>query len=144
MDQHYDDILVPVDGSKNAKLAFKRAEAIAKNYNAELHIVNVLDTRALDEIIGARDSSVQDLTKDAKKSLSSYQDEAKKNDLKADTDLEFGSPKVTIARDLAKKYNADLIVMGANGLNDVERVLIGSVASYVSRVAPCDVLLVRK
>ncbi len=34
-------------------------------------------------------------------------------------------------------------MMGATGLNSVERFLIGSVTSFVTRVAKCDVLIVR-
>ena len=34
-------------------------------------------------------------------------------------------------------------MIGATGLNAVERLLIGSVTEYVTRVANCDVLVVR-
>ncbi|MBO8441671.1 MAG: universal stress protein, partial [Firmicutes bacterium] len=39
--------------------------------------------------------------------------------------------------------NIDLIMIGATGLNAVERILIGSVTEYVTRTAQCDVLVVR-
>ncbi len=34
-------------------------------------------------------------------------------------------------------------MIGATGLNAVERLLIGSVTEYVTRTATCDVLVVR-
>ncbi len=34
-------------------------------------------------------------------------------------------------------------MIGATGLNAVERLLIGSVTEYVTRTADCDVLVVR-
>jgi nucleotide-binding universal stress UspA family protein len=34
-------------------------------------------------------------------------------------------------------------MLGATGLNAMERILIGSVSSYVARHAECDVLIVR-
>lgn len=34
-------------------------------------------------------------------------------------------------------------MIGATGLNAVERLLIGSVTEYVTRTAACDVLVVR-
>ena len=37
----------------------------------------------------------------------------------------------------------DLIMLGATGLNAVERLFIGSVSEYVIRNANCDVLIVR-
>ncbi len=48
-----------------------------------------------------------------------------------------------IARDIPQNLNIDLIMIGATGLNAVERLLIGSVTEYVTRTAVCDVLVVR-
>ena len=47
-----------------------------------------------------------------------------------------------MAINLPKKYKIDLIMVGQSGLNAVERFMTGSVASYVIRRAPCDVLIV--
>ena len=60
-----------------------------------------------------------------------------------ETVLEYGSPKVVISKQLTKDYGIDLIMMGATGLNAVERLFIGSVSEYVIRNASCDVLVVR-
>ena len=57
--------------------------------------------------------------------------------------IEYGSPKVMIAKELPTQYPIDLIMIGATGLNKVERLFIGSVSEYVIRNAPCDVLVVR-
>ena len=57
--------------------------------------------------------------------------------------IEFGSPKTIIGHDFPKKHNIDLIVVGATGLNAVERLLIGSVTEYVTRTSKCDVLVCR-
>ncbi len=57
--------------------------------------------------------------------------------------IEYGAPKTIIARDMPKQHQIDLIMIGATGLNGVERLLIGSVTEYVTRNAPCDVLVVR-
>ena len=39
--------------------------------------------------------------------------------------------------------NVDLIMIGATGLNAIERLLIGSVTEYVTRTANVDTLIVR-
>ena len=44
----------------------------------------------------------------------------------------------------AERWNADLIVLGSRGLSRVRRVLLGSVATYVSANASCSVEIVRK
>ena len=47
-----------------------------------------------------------------------------------------------MAKELPEKYQVDLIMVGQSGLNAVERLMTGSVASYVIREATCDVLVV--
>lgn len=87
---------------------------------------------------------VEQVTETAKKTLSGYADEAKKAGVKnVDFSVEYGAPKVIIAKDIPDEKNIDLIMIGATGLNAVERILIGSVTEYVTRTAQCDVLVVR-
>jgi len=44
---------------------------------------------------------------------------------------------------LAKESGADLIVLGARGLNPLKRLVLGSVSTNVLHHAPCDVLVVK-
>jgi nucleotide-binding universal stress UspA family protein len=44
---------------------------------------------------------------------------------------------------LAKEMRADVIVLGARGLNPLKRLVLGSVSTRVLHHAPCDVLVVR-
>lgn len=57
--------------------------------------------------------------------------------------IEYGSPKHIIAKEIPEEKEVDLILLGATGLNAVERLFIGSVSEYVIRNATCDVLVVR-
>ena len=63
------------------------------------------------------------------------------------TDIEtyilYGYPKTLIANFNESKEPIDLIVMGATGLNAVERALVGSTTSYVVNHAPCNVLVIK-
>ena len=54
---------------------------------------------------------------------------------KVQYEIDYGSPKIRIPRDLAKKHNVDLILCGATGLNVVERFFIGSVSEHITRYA---------
>ncbi|HAZ9508125.1 TPA: universal stress protein, partial [Enterococcus faecium] len=56
--------------------------------------------------------------------------------------IAYGSVRESMAVKLPKKYEIDLIMVGQSGLNAVERFMTGSVASYVIRHSPCDVLIV--
>ncbi|MGM9892076.1 universal stress protein [Limosilactobacillus sp.] len=146
MAQTYKHILVPVDGSAEAELAFKKAVAVAKRNgeDAELRLLHVVDTRAFQNISSFDTSMVEQVTDTAKKTLDQYIDYAKKQGVKnVSYSIEYGAPKTIIARDVPKEMGADLIMIGATGLNAVERILIGSVTEYVTRTAVCDVLVVR-
>ncbi|WCJ50822.1 universal stress protein [Lactiplantibacillus plantarum] len=128
--QQYQHILVPVDGSYEAELAFKKAVAVAKRNgpNASVHMVHVVDTRAFQNI-SSFDTTVAEAKADGLDNV--------------DYSIEYGAPKTIIARDVPKDMGIDLIMIGATGLNAVERLLIGSVTEYVTRMAVCDVLVVR-
>lgn len=140
----YNEILVAVDGSKESELAFKKSVAIAARNNATLHLVNIIDTRSF-AAIEAYDRSIAERAQNfAEELLNGYKQEANKHGVEnVNIMVEYGSPKTMISKDLATKVNADLIIVGATGLNAVERFLIGSVSENIVRTSKCDVLVVR-
>jgi nucleotide-binding universal stress UspA family protein len=64
------------------------------------------------------------------------------SDLYVETAVRSGEPRRTILDD-ANDSKADLIVVGSHGRTGVKRWLLGSVAEYVVRNAPCSVEVVR-
>lgn len=144
MIQQYEKIMVAVDGSDEAELAFKKAVSVTKRNDGELLLVHVIDTRAFQTVTSFDGTLAEQATEMAKQTLSDYVDYAKKNGVtKVSYVLEYGSPKPIIAKDIPSEHNIDLIMLGATGLNAVERLFIGSVSEYVIRNSPCDVLIVR-
>ncbi|WP_082233591.1 universal stress protein [Halobacillus massiliensis] len=145
MPHEYKHIVVAVDGSETAEVAFKKAIDIANRNDAELVLSHVVDTRAFSTVEAYDRSLAIRAEKYAKELLSEYQEKAEKAGvLNVKVDIEYGSPKVKIAKDVAPKYNADLIICGATGLNLMERFFIGSVSEHITRYAKCDVLVVRE
>ncbi|MEH7483892.1 universal stress protein [Neobacillus drentensis] len=144
MGLQYQNILVAIDGSKEADWAFKKGIEIAKRNDAALLLVHVIDTRTF-ALIEAYDTVIGDRAeKLAKDMLENYLKQAEDARLtKVQYEIDYGSPKIRIPRDLAKKHNVDLILCGATGLNVVERFFIGSVSEHITRYAACDVLVVR-
>jgi nucleotide-binding universal stress UspA family protein len=53
-----------------------------------------------------------------------------------------GNPAEEIIR-AAERGAFDLVILGAQGMNAIERFLLGSVSARVARYAPCPVLVVR-
>ncbi|WP_106496901.1 universal stress protein [Lentibacillus sp. Marseille-P4043] len=144
MNFEYKNIVVAVDGSKASEAAFNKSLDIAKRNKARLILTHIVDSRtfataeAYDRTLAERSETY------AKELLDGYM---KKATLAGIDDIvrcvEYGSPKVKIAKDVANSFQADLIICGATGMNAVERFLIGSVSESITRYANCDVLVVR-
>ena len=140
----YENILVAVDGSKGSNAAFHKSLHIAKRNNSTLHIVNVIDTSMVTTIPGYEDSLLKEYTKFAEDLLQAHKTIAESfGVININLILEYGSPKAIIPKAIVEKVNADLIVCGANGLNALERFLVGSVSKHIVQSAICDVLVVR-
>ncbi|WP_018662494.1 universal stress protein [Heyndrickxia acidiproducens] len=143
MGLRYHNILIAVDGSKEADWAFLKAIEIAKRNNAELSVVHVVDNRSLATLTPIDSTLYDQNQKFGDELLSNYKDRAEKNGVKVQTIIQQGSPKIAITKNIAPRIKADLIICGATGLNAVERLLIGSVSEHIVRSSPCDVLVIR-
>lgn len=144
MAHKYKKLLVAVDGSPEAEWAFKKAIEMAKRNDAKMIIAHVIDTRTFATVEAYDRTIAERADKFATELLENY----KKKALDAGVNevsyvIDYGSPKVKIPKELAKKFEVDCIVCGATGLNAVERFLIGSVSEHIVRYAPCDVLVIR-
>lgn len=144
MGVRYDHILVAIDGSKESEWALEKSIEIAKRNHAKMLLAHVIDTRSFLLI----DSYDPDIAERANKlaidMLEKYQSQATAAGVAhVQYEIEYGSPKVKIPKEIAKKHCIDLIVCGATGRNAVERFLIGSVSEHITRYSPCDVLIVR-
>ncbi|KRN75555.1 hypothetical protein IV73_GL000039 [Weissella kandleri] len=143
-EMNYKNILVPVDGSKEAESALKQAIDITKRNHAKLHILHVIDTRAFQNVADFKTAMVEEVADTAKKTMETYLQQAKDAGVEdVEYSIEYGSPKNIIGHQAVEKYDIDLIIMGATGLNTIERFLIGSVTEYVTRSANVDTLIVR-
>lgn len=144
MSEKYEKILIAVDGSKASEKAFNKAVQIAKDEDATLVLAHVIDSRTFATAEAYDKSLSQRAEKYAKNLIDEYVENAKEAGLeKVESVIKYGSPKVIITKEIAPEQDADLIVVGATGLNAVERFLIGSVSESVARYSKCDVLIVR-
>ena len=145
MFQEYKKILIPVDGSRESELSFRKAVEVAKRNKAAIIITHIIDTtRAIQTPTGFEGSFTDEIVRQSKTLMEEYKIYATNEGITdVQTVIEYGSPKAIIAKDLPAEHGVDLIMIGATGLNAIERLFIGSVSEYVIRNAPCDVLVVR-
>lgn len=140
----YQKILVPVDGSHQSEAALKKGITAAKRNHAELTILHVIDVRAFQGTGTVDPLITKEAAHRANQLLNGYQKEAQEMGVSTvHTRIEYGSPKNVITYEVPEDEKTDLIMMGATGLSAIERLLIGSVSEYVTRHAPCDVMIVR-
>ncbi|HFI0305700.1 universal stress protein [Streptococcus suis] len=144
MSQTYQSILVAVDGSTNAEIALQKAIQVAKRNQAKLTIAHVIDTRALHNVVAFDASIYESLEKEAETLLGNYKKWATDAGLTdIATIVEFGNPKTLLSTDIPQEAGADLMLLGATGLNTFERLLIGSSSEYIMRHTDIDILIVR-
>jgi nucleotide-binding universal stress UspA family protein len=74
--------------------------------------------------------------------LEDWAQQARKLGCKVQTELRTGAPSGEILA-AAKEFEADLVVIGNHGHGNLHRLLLGSVADRVIRMAPCPVLTVK-
>ncbi|MGF7437524.1 universal stress protein [Lentilactobacillus senioris] len=146
MNQQYKNVLVPVDGSKATANLLKRAIEVAKENHAHLDILNVLEVNQFNQTYGGAVSGdvVFKLTENTEEQLHEMEQTARDAGLDdVDIHIRFGNPKPIIANEFPADHNTDVIVIASTGLSAVERIIMGSVTSFVSRNAMCDVLIVK-
>ena len=141
MRENYKNILVAVDGSDQANQAIQEAIEISKRNQASLFVVHAKDVAQLYGTAYIMPAVLEEAEKQSAEIL----DEA--GTLIGDK-VEYkafqvsGSPKKEIV-DFAEENDIDLIVMGSTGKGAIDRVLVGSTASYVVNHAPCNVMVVK-
>jgi len=92
---------------------------------------------------GSLERAQQALTKRATKLTQKTSDSLKRKGFKIETAVREGDARSAIV-DEARKWSADLIVLGSHGYTGIKRLLLGSVASSVVSHAPCSVEIVRR
>lgn len=137
---NYLKIAVAIDFSEQSLKALDRANQLAKEHNAILQLVNVIDTKSFGAVSAYDLKYAEELKKENILKMEKLEKEALQTGVKeVESIVETGSPKGI----LTQLPQVDLIVCGATGLNRMEKMMLGSVAEKVVRHALCDVMIVR-
>ncbi|TDQ19335.1 nucleotide-binding universal stress UspA family protein [Algoriphagus boseongensis] len=132
-------IIVPIDFSENSIKALDFAFTLAEKKDGEIilvHVIEIVYDFASQAAI-ALDSMYKDSEGAFKKLISTY----KSSKVKISYKLIEGTASITTAN-LAEEEQADLIVMGTQGISGLKKTLMGSTAVNTIREASCPVLVV--
>lgn len=141
-------IMVPTDFSASSDDALRFAAGIARQYQAKIYLIHVVDERfsrgcgedyclsgemlrqvEMDSLKAARDRMVQEQDRFAK-------------DVSISFDIKIGIPSEVILAEQEEK-GIDLIIIASRGKSAILRYFLGSVAKRVISRAKCSVLVVR-
>jgi nucleotide-binding universal stress UspA family protein len=144
----YQRILVPLDGSDTSLRGLDEAVRLALQLGATLRLVHVVNK--FKRTTGyASPSSYMELLPGIKEAgellLKKARERAEHGGVKVQTMLlsSLSGQVSEMVAEEAKAWRADLIVIGTHGRKGVERILWGSDAEQVMRVAPVPVMLVQ-
>jgi nucleotide-binding universal stress UspA family protein len=155
----FERILIPLDGSRFGSQALKNAVEVAKRFNAEIFLLQVVRqaipvmassgiTPGTESPMSAEISLKVAATQDkenvtrARRYLSRKAQEVRSKGISVSYDVIMGEPADGIMT-FARKHKVDLIVMSSHGKGGLKRAILGSVADEVIRESGKPVLVVR-
>ncbi len=139
-------LIVGVDGSKGAEAAVNAVASRHWPQGSEARIVNGFPTVVT---VGAEyaAAAIAQWIADEKARVAEAIDKAvgklKGAGLSVSTIHKESDARFLLVNE-AENWDADCIFVGAQGLNTIERFLLGSVSSYVATHAPCSVEVIRE
>lgn len=140
-------ILHPTDFSEPSKYAMCYALSFAREYNAKLvilHVIEEISSALYFDMLQAPPlvQLMNDIESQARKALEEIVPPEVRGQVQVEYQIRKGVPFLEIIR-AAEQLNADMIVCGTHGRTGLKHALFGSVAEKVVRKAPCPVLSVR-
>jgi nucleotide-binding universal stress UspA family protein len=140
----FNTILVAIDGSETGQRAFDGAVDMAKAENSKLHAAYVVETGLFSSL--PADNTVEIMYNVLQKEGESVLEKAKvtaaAKGVTLNTHIKSGHAGSEVIT-LADKIKADLIVVGSHGKSQTDRLLIGSVSTFVVTHSRVSTLVVR-
>jgi len=141
-----DKILIAIDFSDNSTYAFDYALTLAKQFNAELTLLHVINEPVDLRGFYVPHISFEQLEKEietgAASMLEKFCQEKLKDFTRYETSIVSGIPYEEIIRN-AQETDASLIVLGTHGRTGLDHLIFGSTAERVVRGSACPVLTIR-
>ena len=141
----YRRILVPVDGSRTSNKALVAALEMARERGGSVRLVHVLDELGLAVGLEYSGNVMRVAREEGQKALDAALAIVKSAGIEGDTHL-LEAPGKRLGEavaDEAAAWRADIVVVGTHGRSGFSRVLLGSGAESVIRLANVPVLVIR-
>jgi nucleotide-binding universal stress UspA family protein len=138
----FNRIMLATDFSPACDAAARATLSLATAYGADVLLLHVVSFVYYDVAYANIPHAEDEARRSAEKQLAALADSMETSYVRARTVVRCGKPGETIV-DCAREEGVELIIVGAHGRHGLSRMLVGSVAERVARLAPCHVLTVK-
>lgn len=135
----YERVLFPTDGSEGSDVALEHALELAHRFDAPLHVLYVVDVRALQGSDAYSGPALDSLVNAGEERVERVVERAAQSGVEVTNAVVEGTPATSI---IEESRPGDLIVMGTHGRSGLDRYLIGSTTEKVVRTAEVPVVTV--
>jgi nucleotide-binding universal stress UspA family protein len=142
----FEKILTAIDFSENSDFAFEYALTLARQFQAELTVMHVInepvDLRGFYVPHISFEQLEKEIEEGAEKMMETFCQTKMKDFTKYTSVVVAGIPYEEILRK-AEETGTSLIVLGTHGRKGIDHLIFGSTAERVVRSAACPVLTIR-
>ena len=134
-------IVVATDLEGQAEAALEYARKLAANYGARIVLAHGLDPMEYAAVDAVPGSVLSHMTEAARKVLDGLAADLIREGIHSHSEIRQGTVAEMLV-DVARQYEAGLIVIGTKGMEGAGPVVVGAIAERLVRLAPCPVLAV--
>lgn len=139
----YDRILIPTDGSKGSIRAVNRGLGVAKSFDADVHVLYVVDSRLFGGMDLADEEELERTARGSgRQAITVVRERAAELGLEITQRVTVGVPHADI-KEYVESNDIDLVAMGTHGRTGADLAALGSTTERVLQRADVPVLTVR-
>jgi len=140
----FSEIMVAIDGSRMSEQVLQVAMEEARVWKAKVNVLYVIETGLFSSLPMDNTWEVMYslLEKEGNEALAHAKEQASSKGVQLTTHVKQGHAGNEILK-VAEEVHADLVIVGSHGKSEVDRLLLGSVSSFVVANSRSSVLVVR-
>ncbi len=134
-------IVVATDLNGQSEAALDYARKLATNYGARIILAHGLDPMEYAAVNAVPGKVRKSLSEEAREVLDTLTSDLMQEGIHSHSEIRQGA-MAHMLLDVARQYEAGLIVIGTKGMQGAGPVIVGAIAEQLVRLAPCPVLAV--
>jgi nucleotide-binding universal stress UspA family protein len=138
-------ILLPIDFSPSSEAALEMASDLAKHFQAELYLLNVVPffpATTMPDFI-PEESFIQDAKSAVERNLAKCQKALAEKGVKSNSSIEVGNDVAGNIMEVVDREHIDMVIISTHGMSGWHPLVFGSIAEKVVKLVQCPLLLLR-